>query len=83
LRGIFLADDAPERARARVAGSHAITSAVAVADSIYKAAGVDAIIPGSPFERRFRDIHTVSRQSRNAHYEIVGQVLLGNSPRCL
>jgi indole-3-acetate monooxygenase len=74
--------DLTDRARARLAGSHAITSAVAVADTIYKAAGVDAIFPGSPFERRFRDIHTVSQQiqSRNAHYETVGQVLLGNPP---
>ncbi len=71
-----------DRARARLAGSHAITSAVAVADTTYKAAGVNAIFPGSPFERRFRDIHTVSQQiqSRNAHYETVGQVLLGNPP---
>jgi indole-3-acetate monooxygenase len=70
------------RARARLAGSHAITSAVAVADWSYKAAGVDPIFPGSPFERRFRDIHTLSHQiqSRDAHYETVGQVLLGNPP---
>src|SRR6266850_958572 len=74
--------DVMDRARARLAGSHAITSAVAVADTTYKAAGVDAIFPGSPFERRFRDIHTVSQQiqSSNAHYETVGQVLLGNPP---
>jgi indole-3-acetate monooxygenase len=72
----------PDRARARLAGSHAITNAVTVAQWIYKSAGVDAIFPGSPFERRFRDIHTVSQQiqSRDAHYESVGQVLLGNSP---
>jgi indole-3-acetate monooxygenase len=72
----------PDRARARLAGSHAITNAVAVADWTYKAAGVDAIFPGSPFERRFRDLHTVSQQiqSRDAHYETVGQVLLGNPP---
>ena len=74
--------DAMDRARARLAGSNAITGAVAVADWTYKAAGVDAILPGSPFERRFRDIHTVSQQiqSRDAHYETVGQVLLGNPP---
>ena len=74
--------DIRERARARLAGSHAVTSAVAVADWTYKAAGVDAIFPGSPFERRFRDIHTVSQQiqSRDAHYETVGQVLLGQPP---
>jgi len=72
----------PDRARARLAGSNAITSAVAVANSIYKAASVDAIFPGSPFERRFRDMHTLSQQiqSRDAHYETVGQVLLGQPP---
>ena len=74
--------DVMDRARARLAGSHAISSAVAVADYTYKAAGVDAIFPGSPFERRFRDIHTLSQQiqSRDAHYEAVGQVLLGHPP---
>jgi len=74
--------DIPDRARARLAGSNAITSAVTVANRTYKAAGVDAIFPGSPFERRFRDIHTLSQQiqSRDAHYETVGQVLLGNPP---
>ena len=74
--------DVTDRARARLAGSHAITSAVAVADYTYRAAGVDAIFPGGPFERRFRDVHTLSQQiqSRDAHYETVGQVLLGNPP---
>ena len=74
--------DVMDRARARLAGSHAISSALAVADWTYKAAGVDAIFPGSPFERRFRDIHTVTQQiqSRDAHYETVGQVLLGQPP---
>ena len=47
-----------------------------------QAAGVDAIFPGSPFERRFRDIHTLSQQiqSRAAHFAAVGQVLLGRAP---
>ena len=74
--------DVSDRARARLASSHTISAALAVADWTYKAAGVDAIFPGSPFERRFRDIHTVSQQiqSRDAHYESVGQVLLGNPP---
>lgn len=74
--------DIPERARVRLAAAHAITSAVTVADSTYKAAGVDSIFPGSPFERRFRDIHTLSQQiqSRDVHYETCGQVLLGSPP---
>jgi indole-3-acetate monooxygenase len=71
-----------DRARTRLAGVNAIHAAAAVADHCYKAAGVDAIFPGSPFERRFRDIHTLSQQiqSRDAHYEAIGQVLLGNPP---
>ncbi|HEU0156784.1 MAG TPA: acyl-CoA dehydrogenase family protein [Stellaceae bacterium] len=71
-----------DRARARLAGSNAITGATAVADWVYKAAGADAIFPGSPFERRFRDIHTLTQQiqSRDSHYETVGQILLGNPP---
>jgi alkylation response protein AidB-like acyl-CoA dehydrogenase len=71
-----------DRARVRLAGVNAIHGAAAVADYAYKAAGVDAIFPGSPFERRFRDIHTLSQQiqSRDAHYEAIGQVLLGAPP---
>ncbi len=72
----------PDRARVRLATTHAIHGAIRVADWVYKAAGVDAIFPGSPFERRFRDIHTLSQQiqSRDAHYEAIGQVLLGVPP---
>lgn len=74
--------DVPDRARVRLAGAHAIHAAIEVADFAYKAAGVDAIFPGTPFMRRFRDIHTLSQQiqSRDAHFEAVGQVLLGVPP---
>jgi alkylation response protein AidB-like acyl-CoA dehydrogenase len=71
-----------DRARVRLACTNAIQGAIKVADYAYKAAGVDAIFPGSPFERRFRDMHTLSQQiqSRTSHYEEVGQVLLGMPP---
>jgi len=71
-----------DRARVRLACTNAIHGAIEVADFTYKAAGVDAIFPGSPFERRFRDMHTLSQQiqSRSAHFEQVGQVLLGVPP---
>lgn len=74
--------DVSDRAQVRLAGVNAIHNALTVADYAYKAAGVDAIFPGSPFERRFRDIHTLSQQiqSRDAHYETIGQVLLGRPP---
>jgi len=71
-----------ERARVRLAATNAIHGAIEVADFAYKNAGVDAIFPGSPFERRFRDMHTLSQQiqSRSAHFEAVGQILLGAPP---
>jgi alkylation response protein AidB-like acyl-CoA dehydrogenase len=71
-----------DRARVRLACTNAIQGAAEVADFAYKAAGVDAIFPGSPFERRFRDIHTLSQQiqARGAHFEQVGQILLGVPP---
>ena len=72
----------PDRARVRLACAHAIQTATEVADYAYKAAGTDAIVPGSPFERRFRDIHTVVQQiqGRTAHFEAVGQILFGMIP---
>ncbi len=74
--------DIPDRARVRLAATHAIHGAIEVADWVYKEAGVSAIFPGTPFERRFRDMHTLSQQiqSRGSHYEAAGQVLLGRPP---
>jgi alkylation response protein AidB-like acyl-CoA dehydrogenase len=71
-----------DRARVRLACTNAIQGAAEVADFAYKGAGVDAIFPGSPFERRFRDMHTLSQQiqARGAHFESVGQILLGVPP---
>ena len=74
--------DIPARARVRLACAHAIQAAIAVADFTYKAAGVDAIFPGTPFERRFRDMHTLSQQiqSRDSHFEAVGAIMFGHLP---
>jgi indole-3-acetate monooxygenase len=71
-----------DRARVRLACTNAIHGAIEVADFAHKAAGMDAIFPGGSFERRFRDIHTLSQQiqARSAHFEAVGQVLLGMAP---
>jgi len=71
--------DTADRVRVRLAATHLIHGAIEVSDWVYKAAGVSAIFPGTPFERRFRDMHTLSQQiqSRGSHYEAAGQVLLG------
>ena len=75
--------DIPDRARLRLATTNAIIGAIDVADRIHKAAGVSAIFVGSgPFERRWRDIHTLSQQiqARDSHFQAVGQIMLGNPP---
>jgi indole-3-acetate monooxygenase len=72
-----------DRAKVRLATTNAIIGAIDVADRVHKAAGVSAIFVGkSPFERRWRDIHTLSQQiqARDAHFEVVGQVMLGDPP---
>jgi alkylation response protein AidB-like acyl-CoA dehydrogenase len=74
--------DTAARIRVRLGCAQAITSAIQVADYIYKAAGVSAIFKGTPFERRFRDMHTLSQQiqSRDAHFEMVGKIMLNGDP---
>jgi alkylation response protein AidB-like acyl-CoA dehydrogenase len=74
--------DLEARLRVRLGCAHAIGSALEVADYVYKAAGTSAIFPGTPFERRFRDVHTLSQQiqSRDSHFEAVGRVLFHGDP---
>ncbi len=74
--------DIPARARVRLAATHAIQCAIEAADWTYRAAGTDAIFAGSAFERRFRDIHTVSQQlqARMANFEAVGRIMMRIEP---
>ena len=71
-----------QRMRIRLATTHGIHEAKGAADAIYDAAGATAIFASGPYERRFRDLHTVTQQmqGRKAHYETVGAYLLGNEP---
>jgi alkylation response protein AidB-like acyl-CoA dehydrogenase len=66
----------------RLASTFAIHQSLQVVDAAYHAAGSTAIFEENPFERRFRDIHTVSQQlqGRSEHFETVGQYLLGLEP---
>lgn len=60
----------------------AIQQAREVVDFVYHAAGATAIFERNPYERRFRDLHTVTQQSQ-AHltnFEALGQWLLGIEP---
>ena len=66
----------------RLSSAWAIHQASSVADVVYHMAGSTAVFENNSFERRFRDIHTVTQQiqGRQSHYENVGQVLLGLEP---
>jgi alkylation response protein AidB-like acyl-CoA dehydrogenase len=74
--------DTAARIRVRLGCAQAIRSAIETADYVYKAAGVSAIFKGTPFERRFRDMHTLSQQiqSRDAHFEMVGKIMFNGDP---
>ena len=64
-----------QRMAIRLASTFAIHQSLQVVDTAYHAAGSTAIFEENPFERRFRDIHTVSQQlqGRQEHFETVGQ----------
>ena len=68
-----------ERMVIRLASTFAIHTGVGVVDALYQAAGATAIFNDNPFERRFRDIHSVAQQlqGRRQHFETVGQHLMG------
>jgi alkylation response protein AidB-like acyl-CoA dehydrogenase len=74
-----------QRMTVRLASTFAIHQSLQVVDTAYHAAGSSAIFEENPFERRFRDIHTISQQlqGRQEHFETVGQYLLGREPDTL
>ena len=71
-----------QRARLRLAITGALDQSVRVVDFAYTAAATSAIFTGSPFERRFRDMHTVTAQGQAhmSNFESAGQALFGIEP---
>jgi alkylation response protein AidB-like acyl-CoA dehydrogenase len=74
-----------QRSTIRLAATHAIHQARAAGDFAYEAAGASAIFAANPFERRFRDLHTIAQQvqGRRSHYQTVGKFLFGLEPETL
>lgn len=72
----------PQRMQLRMATTYAIQQARETSHFIYHAAGATAIFHDNPYERRFRDINTVTQQvqGRLAHLENVGSYLMGGEP---
>jgi alkylation response protein AidB-like acyl-CoA dehydrogenase len=74
--------DLDQRVQIRLASTYGIHQARQVVDTVHHAAGSSAVFTSSAFERRFRDVHTVTQQlqGRQAHFETVGRYLLGLEP---
>ena len=71
------------RALLRTAISTAMLTSRDVVDFAYHAAGTNSIFEGSPFERRFRDIHTLTQQGQAhlSNFQFAGQALMGTAPK--
>jgi len=69
-----------DRIRIRLASTFAIHEAKTAADLLYDAAGASAIFAEAAFERRFRDLHSVTQQlqGRKSHFRTVGAFLMGH-----
>jgi indole-3-acetate monooxygenase len=66
----------------RLASTWAINQSREAVNTLFHCAGSVAVFEDQPFERRLRDIQTVSQQSqgRQLHYESVGQIMFGMKP---
>ena len=71
-----------DRVDIRQAATFAIYESREVVNALWHQAGATAIFDNAPFERRFRDMNTVSQQAqgRASHLETVGQFMLGMQP---
>ncbi len=66
----------------RLAATHAFRAARTAAETLYHLAGTHAVFASGGFERRMRDMHTISQHvhGREQHAEVVGRWLLGLQP---
>ena len=73
----------PLRVKIRTACTHQIAEARDAVDVIYLEAGATGIFKSNPFERRFRDMHTISQQVQGniARMQSVGQYYVGLKPQ--
>jgi alkylation response protein AidB-like acyl-CoA dehydrogenase len=71
-----------QRIDIRMAATFAIHQAKAVADTAWEVAAATSIFANGPFERRFRDINTITQQvqGQKRHLQEVGAYLLGLEP---
>lgn len=79
-RDLVRGDDFTEthRIALRLASTWTIHQSTSVVDTAYHMTGATAVFSANPFERRFRDMHTIAQQlqGRDSHYEDVGKGIL-------
>lgn len=70
------------RMEIRQAATYAIHASRDIAHHVFHEAGSTAIFNNRPFERRLRDVNSVSQQlqGRRTHFETVGHYILGGEP---
>jgi alkylation response protein AidB-like acyl-CoA dehydrogenase len=68
-----------DRARLRLAATHATMASVRATDLMYTAGGGSAVYASSPLQRQFRDVHVVTQHIMvaPATLELTGRILLG------
>jgi alkylation response protein AidB-like acyl-CoA dehydrogenase len=71
--------DIGQRARLRLAATHATISAARAVDRMYNAGGGTAVYAASPLQRCFRDVHVATQHTMvaPATLELAGRILLG------
>ena len=71
-----------DRMRIRQAATYAIHASRDLCHAVFHEAGSTAIFERHPFERRLRDINSVSQQTqgRRTHFETIGLHMLGGEP---
>jgi alkylation response protein AidB-like acyl-CoA dehydrogenase len=71
--------DRRQKINIQLAASHAVEAAAQVIDLVHQAAGTSSMRRDAPFERRFRDVHTLTQHAFTSinRYESVGKLLFG------
>ncbi len=71
-----------QRARYRLSMTHVHSACVQAVELVYKVGGGSSVYATHPFDRHFRDIHTINQHLAVSlkTYEVAGRMLLGLEP---
>ena len=71
--------DLSGKIKVQLAATHAVEAAAKAVDLVHAAVGTTGIRDEHPFQRHFRDVHTITQHGfiSRSRYESVGQLVLG------